>query len=132
MIRLKKSKASKQRKKIAIRTPDTVSEQIELKYNRGRWHPEYTDMAEQACSNFGATTKDLAKLFGVSEHTIYLWQRTHDGFHDAVLTYVTFGPIHIEYRPGDVCRDIGSDLPFQWRIDCAGEFIAILDDLLFR
>lgn len=51
--------------------------------------PKYSEqIVEQAryiCSTFGASSEQLAKSLGVSERTVYDWQRDHAEFSQAVL-----------------------------------------------
>lgn len=51
---------------------------------RGVWRDEYIDQARVACGEMGATRRQLAALFNVSEQTIKLWQKTKPGFKEAV------------------------------------------------
>lgn len=44
----------------------------------------YDDQAKVACKEFGATDKQLASLFNVSEETINRWKKAHETFRQSV------------------------------------------------
>ena len=47
------------------------------------YKPELADTARELCER-GATVRDLAEFFGVSERTIYRWQISHPAFGQAL------------------------------------------------
>lgn len=48
------------------------------------WKEDYIDQAFIACSEMGATEKQLAKLFKTNSMTLHVWKKKYEAFADAV------------------------------------------------
>lgn len=46
--------------------------------------PEFTNIAETACTQYGCTDPDLSTLFHVKPTTLESWKRDYDGFAEAI------------------------------------------------
>lgn len=49
------------------------------------YRPEYVEQAERMCKYLGATTDDLAHVFGVASSTLKEWMNKHPEFRAAVV-----------------------------------------------